>query len=67
LSESESKQGGGLIKIISNHRQTVAELLQEMGLEQEFFAVLIDGKRANLNEEVEKGTKIIVLPKIKGG
>jgi len=67
LSESETKQGGGLIKIISNQRQTVAELLQEMGLEQEFFAVLIDGKRANLNEEVEKGTKIIVLPKIKGG
>ena len=67
MSESESKQGGGLIKIISNQRQTVAELLQEMGLEQEFFAVLIDGKRANLNEEVEKGTKIIVLPKIKGG
>jgi sulfur carrier protein ThiS len=67
LSESGSKQGGGLIKIISNQRQTVAELLQEMGLEQEFFAVLIDGKKANLNEEVEKGTKIIVLPKIKGG
>ncbi|MBS7250340.1 MAG: MoaD/ThiS family protein [Candidatus Freyarchaeota archaeon] len=67
MSESETKQGGGLIKIISNQRQTVAELLQEMGLEQEFFAVLIDGKKANLDEEIEKGTKIIVLPKIKGG
>ncbi|MEM2135802.1 MAG: MoaD/ThiS family protein [Candidatus Jordarchaeaceae archaeon] len=67
MSESETKQGGGLMKIISNQRQTVAELLQEMGLEQEFFAVLIDGKKANLNEEIEKGTKIIVLPKIKGG
>ncbi len=67
MSRPEAKHVGGLMKIISNQRQTVADLLQEMGLEQEFFAVLVDGKKANLNEEIDKDTKIIVLPKIKGG
>jgi len=45
----------------------VAELLQELGLEEEFFAVIVNGRKADLTNEIEKGTNVIVLPKIKGG
>jgi sulfur carrier protein ThiS len=67
MSGSETQQSGGLMKLVSERRQKVAELLQELGLQEEFFAVIINGKKANLSEEIEKGTRIIVLPKIKGG
>lgn len=67
MSETGTQKSGGLLKLVSEQRQKVSELLQELGLEEEFFAVIINGKKAKLNEEIEKGTKIIVLPKIKGG
>ncbi len=67
MSESKAQPSGGLIKLVSEHRQKVAALLQELGLEEEFFAVIVNGRKASLNEEIEKGAKIIVLPKIKGG
>jgi len=67
LSRPVTKHSGGLIRIVSEHRQTVAELLQELGLEEEFFAVIVNGKKADLTNEIETGTNVIVLPKIKGG
>jgi sulfur carrier protein ThiS len=67
MSEAGTQKSGGLMKLVSEHRQKVSEILQELGLKEEFFAVLINGRKASLNEEIEKGTKIIVLPKIKGG
>ena len=66
MPRSETQKSGGLLKLVSEQRQKVSELLQELGLEEEFFAVIINGKKAKLNEEIEKGTSIIVLPKIKG-
>ncbi|WXG41429.1 MAG: MoaD/ThiS family protein [Candidatus Freyarchaeum deiterrae] len=67
MSEPEAQRSGGLIKLVSEHRQKVAELLHELGLQEEFFAVIVNGRKADLSEEIEKGNKIIVLPKIKGG
>ncbi len=67
MDRSETQKSGGLLKLVSEQRQKVSELLQELGLEEEFFAVIINGKKAKLNEEIEKGTNIVVLPKIKGG
>ncbi len=67
MSRSETQKSGGLLKLISEHHQKVSELLQELGLEEEFFAVIINGRKAKLNEEIGKGTNIIILPKIKGG
>ncbi|MGQ9722298.1 MAG: MoaD/ThiS family protein [Candidatus Jordarchaeum sp.] len=67
MSEAETKKSGGLVNLVTEHRQKVSELLQELGLKDEFFAVIINGKKAKLNEEIEKGTNIIILPKIKGG
>ena len=67
MSEVGTQKSGGLLKLVLEHRQKVSELLQELGLKEDYFAVIINGRKARLDEEIEKGTKIIVLPKIKGG
>jgi len=48
-------------------KQTVAELLKELNLEDSFLAVLVDGAKADLNDEINENQKIIILPKIAGG
>lgn len=47
--------------------QTVAELLKELNLEDAFLAVLVDGVKAELTDEINENQKIIILPKIAGG
>nr|MDO8119587.1 MoaD/ThiS family protein [Candidatus Sigynarchaeota archaeon] len=47
--------------------QTVADLLKELNLEDAFLAVLVDGRKAELNDEINENQKIIILPKIAGG
>ena len=46
---------------------SVGQLLSEMKLEQQYFAVLVDGKRVDLDETVDANTEIIILPRIAGG
>ena len=46
---------------------TVGNLLREMKLEQQYFAVLVDGKRVDLDETIDANTEIIILPRIAGG
>ncbi len=48
-------------------KQTVAELLKELNLEDAYLAVLVDGAKADLNDEINENQKIIILPKIAGG
>ncbi|MEX2681444.1 MAG: MoaD/ThiS family protein [Candidatus Sigynarchaeota archaeon] len=48
-------------------KQTVAELLKELNLEDSYLAVLVDGVKADLNDEINENQKIIILPKIAGG
>ncbi len=48
-------------------KQTVAELLKELNLADSFLAVLVDGTKADLNDEINENQKIIILPKIAGG
>nr|MDO8110089.1 MoaD/ThiS family protein [Candidatus Sigynarchaeota archaeon] len=50
-----------------NKKQTVAELLKDLNLEDAFLAVLVDGVKADLNDEINENQKIIILPKIAGG
>jgi sulfur carrier protein ThiS len=47
--------------------QTVAQLLKDLNLEDAFLAVLVDGVKADLNDEINENQKIIILPKIAGG
>ena len=48
---------------------TVRSLLDEKGIEyaNSHFAVLVDGENSNLDTEVKKGQRVILLPAIGGG
>ncbi|MFX1565296.1 MAG: MoaD/ThiS family protein [Promethearchaeota archaeon] len=47
--------------------KTVRSLLKELGLLHRHFVVLVDGKRAYLEDEIIEGQRVIVLPIIAGG
>ncbi len=47
--------------------KTVGELLIELKIDGKYFAILLNGKRVELDKVIDPKDKIIVLPKIKGG
>ncbi len=47
--------------------RTVADLLKDLKLESKFFAILVDGKKVDLNDKIEEGSDIVILPRIAGG
>lgn len=63
-----SKSANLLYKTIQiEKKKTVAELLNELNINNNYFAVLINGIRADLNQIIFPKDKIIILPQIKGG
>ncbi|MFX0139075.1 MAG: MoaD/ThiS family protein [Candidatus Hodarchaeota archaeon] len=48
-------------------KKTVSDLLRELNINNNFFAVLVNGKKADINQVLIPEDKILVLPKIKGG
>ena len=52
---------------IVKKNQTVKSVLKELGLETRYFAVLVNGLRADLSTELSKDDEILILPKIAGG
>jgi len=48
-------------------KKTVDALLKELNINDNFFAVLVNGKKAGMNQLLSPEDKILVLPKIKGG
>jgi sulfur carrier protein ThiS len=58
---------GGVSEIQITEAKTVRVLLKELGLLHRHFIVLVDGKRAHLEEEIAEGQRVIVLPIIAGG
>ncbi len=57
----------GIAEIQLTEAKTVRELLRELGLLHRHFVVLVDGRRALLDDEVAEGQRVIVLPIIAGG
>ena len=47
--------------------QKVQDVLHKLNLELKFFAVLVNGKRVGINQEIQKDDEIVILPKIAGG
>jgi sulfur carrier protein ThiS len=47
--------------------KTVRRLLEDLGLLHRHFVVLVDGKRAQLDDEIAEGQRVLVLPIIAGG
>jgi sulfur carrier protein ThiS len=54
-------------EVVITKTRTVADLLKELKLEDAFLAVLVDGEKADVKDELKEGQKIIILPKIAGG
>ena len=52
---------------IIKENKSVKELLADLKLEKRYFAVLIDGKTANMDDIITKDQKVIILPKLMGG
>ncbi|MFX1318024.1 MAG: MoaD/ThiS family protein [Promethearchaeota archaeon] len=57
----------GISEIHVTETKTVRALLKELGLLYRHHVVLVDGKRAYLDDEVAEGQRVIVLPIIAGG
>ncbi|MHA1264060.1 MAG: MoaD/ThiS family protein [Candidatus Helarchaeota archaeon] len=57
-----------LTKLTIEKQTTVADLLNKLNIEKnKYLAVLVDGKKAELNQEIHEGQKVIILPMIAGG
>lgn len=46
---------------------TVANLLKELNLEDKYFAILVNGKKATPETKIGKEDEILILPHIAGG
>ncbi|MBN2156341.1 MAG: MoaD/ThiS family protein [Candidatus Lokiarchaeota archaeon] len=63
----ESKTIGSLKEYIVKEKRTVKDLLHDLNLDDKYFAILVDGKKARLDTEIAQGQSIVVLPRIAGG
>ena len=58
----------GLYETITPERtMTVADLLQELNLENKYFGILVDGKKASPDTVINEQSEIVILPHIAGG
>ncbi len=58
---------GSISEIHITESKTVRKLLKDLGLLHRYFVVLVDGKRADLDDEIFEGQRVLVLPIIAGG
>ncbi|MHA1730336.1 MAG: MoaD/ThiS family protein [Promethearchaeota archaeon] len=64
---SDLIQTGDMQTYTVQKTKKVSDLLKELGLEGKYFAILIDGKKANVGDTISEGSEIVILPKIAGG
>jgi len=58
---------GSLKEYIVKEKRTVKDLLHDLNLDDKYFAILVDGKKASLDTEIAENSSIVVLPRIAGG
>lgn len=57
-----------LTKVTVETETTVADLLTNLKISSgKYLAILVDGKKASLDQEIHEGQKVIILPMIAGG
>ena len=57
-----------LTKVTVETKTTVADLLGKLNIPSgKYLAVLVDGKKADLEHEIHEGQNVIILPMIAGG
>lgn len=55
-------------EVIVREKKTLGEILGELGLDHRFHAVLVDSKKvSDLKEVIDPNSKVIVLPRLRGG
>jgi len=60
--------GSVLTKVTVESETTVADLLSKLKISTgKYLAVLVDGKKASLDQDIHEGQKVIILPMIAGG
>jgi len=58
----------GVYETITPDREmTVADLLKELNLEDKYFGILVNGKKAELIQRIGEKDSIVILPHIAGG
>ncbi|WP_371806851.1 MoaD/ThiS family protein [Candidatus Lokiarchaeum ossiferum] len=45
----------------------VYDVIQKLNIETKYFAILVNGQKADTNMQIERNDEILVLPKISGG
>lgn len=57
-----------LTRVTVETKTTVADLLGKLNIPSgKYLAVLVDGKKADLEHEIHEGQNVIILPMIAGG
>jgi len=55
-------------KVQLKERKTFGEFIREMGLSEKYHAILVNGRKVtNLDTILELDSKIVILPRIRGG
>ena len=64
---SELLEAGIYDTIVPEKSMTVADLLKELNLEDKFFGILVDGKKATPETRIDETSSVVILPHIAGG
>jgi len=46
---------------------TVKDLLEELNLQEKYFGILVDGRKASPETVINSNSKVVILPHIAGG
>ena len=58
----------GLYETFTPDREMlVSDLLKELNLEDKFFGILVDGKKAEPSTRITVNSEVVILPHIAGG
>ncbi len=64
---SELLEAGIYDTIVPEKTMTVADLLKELNLEDKFFGILVNGKKATPETKIDPTCDVTILPHIAGG
>ena len=64
---SELLEAGIYDTIVPEKSMTVADLLKELNLEDKYFGILVNSKKATPETKISPTDQVVILPHIAGG
>ena len=64
---SELLEAGIYDTIVPEKTMTVSDLLKELNLEDKYFGILVNGKKATPETSINPTSNVVILPHIAGG